>query len=86
MLMMNRRVPFFLMRRRDSFFKADADADAEDAHVTDAVAMLMMQKRGSKGDLFLIVQLRRTELWCSQSPDLGADDDKPDQNCTSTSC
>ena len=83
MLMMNRRVPFFLMRRRDSFFKAEADADAEDAHVTDAVAMLMMQKRGSKRDLFLIVQLSRTELWCS---DLGADDDKPDQNCTSTSC
>ena len=79
MLMMNRRVLLFLMRRRDSFFKADADA--EDAHVTDAVAMLMMQK--SKGDLFLIVQLSRTELVCS---DLGADDDKPDQNCTSTSC
>ena len=83
MLMMNRRVLLFLMRRRDSFFKADADADAEDAHVTDAVAMLMMQKRGSKGDLFLIVQLSRTELWCS---DRDADDDKSDQKCMSTSC
>ena len=81
MLMINRRVLLFLMRRRDSFFKAEADADAEDAHVTDAVAMLMMQN--SKGDLFLIVQLSRTDLWCS---DLDPDDDKPDQNCTSTSC